>query len=174
MGWMYLTHLHRRQDRHSLVDYVLADLAVIGPILRHTCVGNHLWTVVARPAGAIIGLDLLAFGGADHGWGHKGLCESMHPSFYTCPLAYLDLAPVACEEWRDGVRRYHDDRKRPVDVGATYLVSGSWRCRGTPFDRITIAGARPLTATAHLPVGDVTFRVSPRLRACLVPAPCAA
>lgn len=41
------------------------------------------------------------------GLGYKGLGEASHPYYYSCPLAFLDMVPVACEEWRELVREWH-------------------------------------------------------------------
>jgi hypothetical protein len=43
-------------------------------------------------------------------WYHKPMEESMGPYYYSCPLSYLDLAPVASQNWRDGVIQYHARR----------------------------------------------------------------
>jgi hypothetical protein len=58
-----------------------------------------------------IGCDLLRKH-PGHGWGYKDLTESMHPYYYTCPLSYLETVPVACEEWREQVREYHDKKRK--------------------------------------------------------------
>lgn len=66
--------------------------------------GNVLWTVHETTLGERwIGCYLL---GAERGfgWGYKGMDESMHPYYYTCPLSYLEMAPPTCKEWREGVR----------------------------------------------------------------------
>jgi hypothetical protein len=44
-------------------------------------------------------------------WGYKEMCESMHPYYYGCPLSYLDMAPVANQEWRDQTREAWAERK---------------------------------------------------------------
>jgi hypothetical protein len=59
-----------------------------------------------------------------YGWGYKDMAEEMHPFFYSCPLGYLALVPVACAEWREGVKTYHvkmaERRKaRRLMVGGT-------------------------------------------------------
>ncbi len=33
-------------------------------------------------------------------WGYKDLDESMHPYYYSCPHEFLDMAPMACADWR--------------------------------------------------------------------------
>jgi hypothetical protein len=46
------------------------------------------------------------------GGGHKALEESMHPYYYDCPLAFFDLVPERCAEWRQKVRE-HAQTKGP-------------------------------------------------------------
>jgi hypothetical protein len=93
-------------------DFVPHDWQCV--TLKHKVIGGVLWTVdeVTRfkPEGKqrerTIGCHLLERGYG--GWGFKVMCEAMHPYYYTCPLEYLDLVPVACPEWREKVRLYHD------------------------------------------------------------------
>ncbi|HFX2658403.1 TPA: hypothetical protein ACID62_006427, partial [Pseudomonas aeruginosa] len=87
----------------------------------HTLDGDVLWTVVrvtARQAGVMglaagesvcyIGCHMLESSGGD--WGYKSLDESVHPYYYSCPLRYLDMAPVQSSEWRERVHRFHAGR----------------------------------------------------------------
>jgi hypothetical protein len=57
-----------------------------------------------------IGCHLLESSGGE--WGYKSLDESVHPYYYSCPLRYLDMAPVRSSEWREGVRAYHAGRRK--------------------------------------------------------------
>lgn len=79
--------------------------------LKHCARGNVLWTVweiSRKETGEVaryIGCDLMQqYRGQ---WGYKDMEESMHPYYYTCPLSYLDMVPVANEEWREEVRKHH-------------------------------------------------------------------
>lgn len=40
------------------------------------------------------------------------MTESMHPYSYSCPLSYLEMAPVECEAWHEQVRSYHEAGRR--------------------------------------------------------------
>lgn len=53
----------------------------------------------------VISCDLLEY--RDQMWFNKPLSESCHPYYYSCPLGYLDMVPVANPEWREAVRKYH-------------------------------------------------------------------
>ena len=46
-------------------------------------------------------------------WGYKDLSESMHPFYYSCPLAYLKMTAdsVECQAWRDVVIKKDQHRK---------------------------------------------------------------
>jgi len=49
-------------------------------------------------------------------WGHKPMEEAMHPYRYSCPLAYLDMAPEQSRAWRNKVRAWHAQRGHSVSV----------------------------------------------------------
>jgi len=127
MGWYF-----SRQTRAQLIQELIrpqdSDRAH-SEVIAHTLRGNVLWSVVrvtAKQAGVLdlaegesttfIRCDLLQGSGGE--WGHKPLEESMHPYYYTCPLRYLDMAPVRSAEWRDGVRSYHASRRKPAALMA--------------------------------------------------------
>jgi hypothetical protein len=57
---------------------------------------------------AYIGCHLLESAGLE--WGYKSLDESVHPYYYSCPLRYLDMAPVQSPAWRERVHRFHAGR----------------------------------------------------------------
>lgn len=109
----------------------------------HCTRGNVLWTVWEHTDKATcevtryIGCDLLQ-GQKGYGWGYKDMCESMHPYYYTCPERYLDLVPVACEEWREMVRKRAADRRRKVKTGERYAIPGS------TLSWVEIESVRPL------------------------------
>ncbi len=96
-----------------------------------------------------IGCDLLRCE-RGYGWGYKDLCESVHPYYYSCPLAYLEMVPVACETWRERVREYHARQKRRLRVGATYTLIG----RTVPH--VEVVSVRPLLGRYN----GCTYRVS--------------
>lgn len=114
MGWYF-----SRQTRDQLIRELIQPREsehARSMVLAHALCGNVLWSVVqvnAKRAGAfdpttLIRCDLLE--GSNGEWGYKPLDESMHPYYYSCPLDYLEMAPVRCEAWREGVRSYHRRR----------------------------------------------------------------
>ena len=121
MGWT--TASHWRSYKH-VMDYVTqpSDYVANGVRIRHTCLakcrrGSVLWSVWRRtnaaPAAGVfetthyIACHLIKSFGKEEGFGYKDMDESVHPYYYTCPLKYLDMAPVACQEWRDKVIAHH-------------------------------------------------------------------
>ena len=127
MGWSFMD----QQSRKGLIVHLTrseASNGVARQCLRHCISGNVLWTVweVTEPEEKVrryIGCDLLACQ-RGHGWGYKEMCESMGPYYYSCPLAYLDMVPVANEEWRVQVRAYHEARNRQVNIGDVLVFEG--------------------------------------------------
>jgi hypothetical protein len=116
MGWTF-----SYQTRDELIRELTQPHETEGAratVITHSRCGNVLWSVVeitAKQAGYLnlalgestrfIRCDLLE--GSGGRWGYKPLEESMHPYYYSCPLRYLQMAPVQSPEWRDGVRAYH-------------------------------------------------------------------
>jgi hypothetical protein len=120
MGW-YFSRQSRDQLIRELIEPQESERAR-SVVLAHTLRSNVLWSLVrvtAKQAGALdlavgesttfIRCDLLQGSGGE--WGYKPMDESMHPYYYSCPLRYLDRAPVRCAEWREGVRAYHAQRR---------------------------------------------------------------
>jgi hypothetical protein len=124
MGWTF-----SRQSRAELIRRLVRsketeDASIV--VVAHTLRGTVLWSVVevtAKRSGVFEGLspgqtgryilcDLLVR--ACDEWGHKPLDESMHPFYYSCPLRYLDMAPVRCADWRQRVRAFHEQRRKRV------------------------------------------------------------
>jgi hypothetical protein len=117
MGWLCSTTPSSKQ---RYVDDLL--LRIIDPkhdlLLAHSLRGNHLWILVRTSSGIpVIGLLLLRC--SEGCWGYKDMCEADGPSYYDCPLSFLDRAPepnfcwidghagVPRTTWRDHVREFH-------------------------------------------------------------------
>jgi hypothetical protein len=107
MGW-YGDQCTRKQKVEHLLEPFNGQRC-----LRHCYRGNAykgvLWSVWESPAGNYIRCDLLHY--RDGMWMHKPMDESMGPFFYSCPLSYLKMAPVADPTWRECVVAYHNTRK---------------------------------------------------------------
>ena len=128
MGWLFTRNATKKDIIRELTapeEDKRRRLETVAHCLR----GNVLWTVVEvtdkqqgnRKRRGIV-CNLLDRQG--DGWGYKNIPEEMHPFYYSCPLAYLELAPVACEKWREAVRAYHRERGagRKLRVGQRVAV----------------------------------------------------
>lgn len=136
MGWTFTFFSRRSELIDERTQSCTQSDGTRRECLRRATVGNVLWTVwdvipgppvpprAYKAPYRYIGCDLLASGGKRFGWGYKDLCESMGPVYFTCPLAYLDLAPVANAEWRESVRAWHAARNRQVDIGDVLILEG--------------------------------------------------
>lgn len=131
MGWTFSYDNSRREIIARRTQGTTQADGTRWECLRHTAIGNVLWTVwevtpgdTTKPASRFIGCDLLASGGKSMGWGYKDMCESMGPCYYTCPLSYLEMVPPRNEEWRAMVREYHAARSRKVSIGDVLIFQG--------------------------------------------------
>jgi len=119
-------------SKKEIVEYLTRPFGDVekSTTLAHSCAGNILWSVIERVNSEtgnkerFIACTILKTGGSWDDWGYKGLDESMHPYYYSCPLKYLDLAPVANAEWRAKVIEYWQGRKDARAKNAT-LIAGS-------------------------------------------------
>lgn len=125
MGWLF----GHGQTRAQLIARLTSDDEhgdITRRCLRHCTSGNVLRTVwEIERAGQTpirhIGCDLLAWDKTCTGWGYKDMCEQMEPLYYSCPLAYLDMAPPA---WREQVRAGQAARSRSLAPGDVLTLSG--------------------------------------------------
>lgn len=106
MGWFYPAEV---EGRRELLDLLSSDSPAFRRARRYCC-GNVLW-VLWEPIGAAapvadpwIGCYLMQRVGGR--WGYKALCEESGPFYWSCPPAFLELAPVVDPEWREDVRAY--------------------------------------------------------------------
>lgn len=154
MGWLF-TH---NQSKRDLIRRLIAPDATERRrwnTLAHCLRGNLLWAVVEivdaqemRPE-RYIACYLLDYDPGCRGWGFKDMDEALHPCYYDCPLGYLAMAPIACEDWREEVRAYHARLRPRFEVSQKVALVGS----RLPWVRIT--SVRPLRGE-H---GGVVYRL---------------
>lgn len=121
MGWTY-SKTTRAELIRELIQLHDTDAGRYETVA-HTLCENVLWAVVritAKRAGtfnldvgqstSVIACYLLDRDGSS--WGYKSLGEETHPYYYSCPLAYLDMAPEQSAEWRARVREHHARESR--------------------------------------------------------------
>lgn len=129
MGWLYLSN-HSKADLVKKLTALEESEVRCWETLAHSVRGNVLWAVVRITDKTkdvhkhYIVCHLLAREHDGSAWGYKSIDEGMHPHYYCCPLKYLKMVPeVACAEWREGVREYHQQcnqqrmKSRKVEVG---------------------------------------------------------
>ncbi len=152
MGWDF-TAGATKQDIIARLTKTTTTTKTVAQAVR----GNVLWTVreTIHPDGTIarwIGCDLL---GAERGfgWGYKDMNEEMGPYYFTCPLKFLDMAPVANAAWRETVRAKAAVRAKKLALGQTVALVGA------TIPALTITSLRPLLGT----YGGQTYRLPRRL-----------
>jgi hypothetical protein len=85
--------------------------------LDHVVRQNVLWALKEShsPAGPIVwiycGVMKLHRG---FGWGYNSMSEDVGPFYYSCPIKFLERAPVTNQTWRDNVRANVSDKPRRV------------------------------------------------------------
>jgi len=115
--------------------------------IMHSVRGNVLWTVwsiinkTTHETTWLIGCDLLS-SQKNYGWGYKSMSEDMHPYYYTCPLKYLDIVPVACQEWRDKVIKLA--KERAVLSKKTFSLGEIIKLKGCKIPEVTVLSVKPL------------------------------
>lgn len=162
MGWLFSRDLTREKlIKERTADWENANGK--GRCIAHCTRGNCLWKVVeftyfdeTKGKTRYIGLDLIEPRKGE-GWGYKDMDESCHPYYYTCPLQYLNMVPVANSEWRAGVLQYHA-RMQAVDnlkIGDTITLVNS------SIKQITITGRVKRTwVGVH---NGISYRIPKRL-----------
>lgn len=92
-------------SRKELTDYLKES----NHALASRTFGSTLWMVCETPEGEKwIACCLISGHGDD--WGYKGMEESMHPFYYSCPLEFLGMVPEKCADWREKVRTWHAEQ----------------------------------------------------------------
>jgi len=114
MGWLFTVG----QSRKELIQARITgwkNQEGNSRCLAHCTRGNVLWSVwevYLQSTGQIrhfIACDLMQKSG---GWGYKDLSEIEHPMYFSCPLKYLKMVPVACQVWRNGVKEWHEHQRQ--------------------------------------------------------------
>jgi len=162
MGWLF-----GWETRKELLDHLLLEALSFHStssehrVVAHACVGNNLWTVCERrfpPAQGrpehscrFILLCMMQRAGSPPDWGYKDVDEDMGPTEVSCPLKYLELAPLSehqgecARAWRLRVREHwkvrHESQElaRKLKIGDSFAFgSGTIKCVG--FRRSMIVG----------------------------------
>jgi hypothetical protein len=157
MGWLFTYDASKADIIHDLTTPE-ENASRRWETIAHCVRGNVLWAVIEitrkqeNRRKRFIACYLLARQ-TGYGWGYKDMEESMHPCYYSCPLKYLDMVPVANADWRTAVRTYHRNRTRKLTIGQKIGIKGS------TLPWVVITSLRPLTGE-H---GGRRYRVPRRL-----------
>jgi len=124
MGWDFIAGA----TKNDLIAYRTKKQendSTIWETLKSCVCGNVLWYVVkitnkkTGDSETMICCDLIQY--SKNGWGYKGMCESEHPYYYSCPLEYLYMAPVANAKWRGNVILWHGEQKQKRERGYKHV-----------------------------------------------------
>ena len=131
MGWMFSTQW---PTRRALINDLLSPLSLGSnrKVIRHCCVGNHLWTLNQRVTeDGIERRWIVLFKLQKHGknypyWGYKGIHESSGPAEITCPISYIDACTepgsATAKNWRERVRNHHAARQLKLQPGDCFVL----------------------------------------------------
>ena len=110
---MGMTFIHNAQQKSDIINICIAPMHRINgtrQCIKKSVTNNELWTIwldTETNTKSIV-LFILAKESNPSCWGYKELSESESPYYFKCPLYFLAEVPVACEEWRQKVREYHN------------------------------------------------------------------
>jgi hypothetical protein len=106
MGW---TRNTVPKPKATFVAECIAELNRYYSVAASTVKGDNLWMIVEKvQEDPIILLYLIdKYEGC---WGYKSIAEVEHPFYFSCPLKFLEKAPVKNQAWRDGVREFHNEK----------------------------------------------------------------
>lgn len=144
MGWTFLYDAPEKRD-------VIADVTKGSDTLK--CVrkaihGNELWTIWQNTETGLKYIVLFLLARSNGNWGYKDMTESMGPYYYQCPLSFLDEVPVVNEEWRKGVRSFHEEQKRNRKLLKSIRAGQIVTLKGCKPDRFRVLQTNPLVGLA--------------------------
>lgn len=142
------TYYHTGATKADIINELTEPKTVGGRsvcTLKKCVKGDVLWAVHERTVSTNEGLQVdtwimcYLLRHSDSGYGYKPIEESAGPFYYSCPLAYLELAEPENEDWRSKVREYH----KRNNVGRTLEVGKSYKLKGYT-DPVRLTSIRPL------------------------------
>ena len=129
MGWL----TSRKWTKQTLVERLTASEeknGIVRTCLKHSLKGNVLWTVWEisfpyKPTTRFIGCDLLSNSSRGE-WGYKDMDESCGPYYYTCPISFFKLVPVANQQWRDEVLKLDALKKANLRIDDQLVLDSGY------------------------------------------------
>lgn len=128
MGWDFTKGASKQDIVNDLIkpwSGVNDDMTPNGSAyvcIDHSLRGNTLWAVWERISNGKSSRQIDCYilqSDKDYGWGYKSMSEDSHPYYYDCPLSFLDMVPVVCEEWRSFVHNWHVNQKSKKNTRST-------------------------------------------------------
>jgi hypothetical protein len=139
-------------SRSELADYILKYLfESTNPFIKvtpiaHCFAGNNLWvveeTVQQLPNDCVDTwrtIVLFAIERHDGEWGYRDMTENMGPYQRSCPLAYLELAPLNkhhfadARNWREGVKAFWRAKAAGRELAKTMLDGQRFKANGREY-----------------------------------------
>ena len=124
MGW-YGDDCSRADKIKMLTQVRSENCKCIKHCYRGNLFRGVLWSVWEDLGCAFIQCDVLEYRQGQ--WMHKPISEDMHPFYFSCPLGYLNITPVTCEQWREQVINYHKSKR--LKAKAKRLEPKAFRAR---------------------------------------------
>ena len=99
-------------SRSDLIDFLCCE-SIGYRVGRRYFSGNVLWVLWEAKPGRVLDpwISCYLMRSRRGEWGYKAMSEDCGPLYFTCPPAFLKVAPVVDPEWREGVREYWEARK---------------------------------------------------------------
>ncbi len=128
MGW---TFPHSTTTKKRLVDEILSDYRhhPNWKIIKTALVGSCFWMALHSLKTDEKFIVLYLMEKHDGVYGYKDMDETMHPFYYNCPLALLDLTSSLMNEanaWRQEMRKQIAEKKalkaKPIVIGDIVTV----------------------------------------------------
>lgn len=111
-------------------------------------------------------IALFCLGGDPEGWGYKGMSEDCGPHYDSCPLSYLDIAPIVrsetSAEWRKRVRAYHVVKQTGTHLLATLQPTDGIRLSPLYGSReyVVLARTSPTRLSCYSKANGDRYRLS--------------
>ncbi len=148
MGW---TFLHNMPDKRQVIEMCTRGSKTLQCVMKAVH-GNHLWTVWQDSVTKNKSIILFLLGKNQGDWGYKDITEIMGPWEYDCPLSFLDAVPEpntrSAKEWREKVRKYHEQEISRRDALKVLEVGKMVRLKDSNPNEFRIVSLDPLRGTA--------------------------
>ena len=163
MGWLSGWNSRKEIAAHCLATQ--ENETTRWEMIAHCFVGNNLWTVMqitnkadSTVAKLIVLFLLQRFEGGT--WGYKDVSEDMGPNEVSCPLKYLEMAPLTetggfAFEWRERVKAHWKHRHDASRFAASLKPGDKFKAFGVEFIFLAFRKNLVLGPKTDAPAGQV-------------------